>query len=248
MARYPTLVLVTITVFLAGCGERLAADHEYMVPNPVSQSENSMHPTNDTQPTSAASGPSTDYFPLAAASRWEYDVEIVGPTGAVQKVSAVKSVKDSRQIGSHEYVRVATEVSGGNIRVPDQFYRVDQDGVRASVQGAVDKELLVLPADPRATRSWSGEAEPAVAGFSGETELDAKFQHRDHEFSGCVKVTVKMKIVEPSVFGRRETPVQLQRWFAPGIGLVRELRILGEEGKSNYMKSDSKLVTYKIGS
>ena len=124
---------------------------------------------------------------------------------------------------------------------------MDEDGVKAAVQGAEGKEILLLPSDPRSRKSWNAEAEPAIAGFSGEAAVDEVFQHRDHRYSACVKVSVKMTVVEKSVFGRRETPVHLQRWFAPGIGMVRELRIVGEEGKSNYMKSDCKLTGFQIG-
>ncbi len=206
-----------------------------------------MQQDDETRPVSHSSGHLTDYFPLTSSSRWEYDVEIQGPTGTSQKLSAVKSVKDQRQIGTRQYARIATEVTGGSVRMPDQFYRVDENGVEAAVQGAEGKELLLLPKDPRSQKSWSGEAEPAIAGFSGEATVDEMFQHRDHRYDGCVKVSVRMTIVEKSVFGRRETPVQLQRWYAPGIGMVRELRILGEEGKPNYMKSDCKLTGFQIG-
>ena len=215
---------------------------------------------DETRPASATNGRSAgtaraasaartaaDYFPLALSSRWEYDVEIQGPTGTSRSLSAVKRVQDQRQIGIHQYIRIVTEITAGGLRVPDQFYRVDADGLKAAVQGAEGKELLLLPTDPRSQKSWSGEAEPAIARFSGEAAVDQVFQHRDRQYSGCVTVSIKMTVVEKSVFGRRETPVQLQRWFAPGIGMVRELKIVGEEGKPNYMKSDCKLVRFQVG-
>ena len=240
---------LAIIVLLAGCGKRPAESDS------IVERQNPMQQNDKTRPESGSSGrladsaarAGADYFPLASASRWEYDVEIQGPGGTSQKLTAVKSVTGQRQIGAHQYDRIVTQVSGGSLRVPDQFYRLDDDGVKAAVQGAEGKELLLLPSDPRSLTSWSGEAEPAIAGFSGKAAVDQEFQHRDRRYSGCVTVSVTMTIVEKSVFGRRETPVQLQRCYAPGIGMVRELRIVGEEGKSNYMKSDCKLSGFQIG-
>lgn len=241
MTRCSSFVLAAMLVFSVGCDERSAAK------NSVAQRQTPMQPNDEIRPESNISGHSAGNFPLASSSRWEYDVEIQGPQGTSQKFSAVKSVKDQRHIGTHQYTRIVTELSGDSIHVPDQFYRVDDDGVKAAVQGAEGKELLLLPSNPRSKKSWGGEADPAIAGFSGEATVDEVFEHRDRRYNGCVKVSVKMSVVEASVFGRRETPVHLQRWFAPGIGMVRELRILGEEGKPNYMKSDCKLTGFHIG-
>jgi hypothetical protein len=189
----------------------------------------------------------TTYFPLNAESSWHYEVEVCRSGRAVETLSAVKYVRESQQIGAKKYTRIATDVKGGALRVPDQFYRAAEGGVYAAVQGAEGKELLVLPADPRANGSWSGEALPSIIRFSAEASPGETYQHGALKFGDCHKVCLTMTVAETSFFGgKTETPVRLERWFAPGVGMVRELRIVGEEGKANYVKTDSKLIRFTV--
>lgn len=184
-------------------------------------------------------------FPLAPDSRWHYDIQVVRSSGEAQRLSAVKYVKDTRQIAGKHYVRIVTEVTGGTLRVPDQLYRVGTDGVYAAVQGAEGKEFLVLPTDPKTRNSWSGEARPAISRIAGQATTGETFRHGPTAFDNCIKVSLSMTILERSLFGgQAEVPVRLDRWFAPGVGLVRELRIVGTEGERNYLKLDSKLTQF----
>jgi hypothetical protein len=195
----------------------------------------------------AESPPTTDYFPTPKQGRWHYDVEVSRPGKAAQKLSAVKYLKDSRQIGGKEYLRMVTEIVDGTLPVPDQFYRVENRNVYAAVQGTEGKELLVLPANPDEQNTWSGDALPSIRRLSGSATLRQRFQHRSHEFGDCVKVSLTMTIVERSFLGgESEVPVRLDRWFAPGVGMVRELRVVDEEGKSNHMVTDSKLTEFTL--
>jgi hypothetical protein len=192
------------------------------------------------------SPPATDYFPTARQGRWQYEVEITRPDKPALNFSADKYVKDTRQIGGKEYLRMVTEVTGGTLPVPDQFYRVENRSVYAAVQGTEGKELLVLPADPVQMSTWSGEAPPSIRRLSGSAMLHQRFQHGSREYD-CVKVSLTMTIVERGFLrGETEVPVRLDRWFAPGVGMVRELRIVGEEGKANYLKTDSKLTKFTL--
>jgi hypothetical protein len=189
------------------------------------------------------------YFPLETDRRWEYDVEVTRPDNAKQTLMAVKVIKGDRRIAEKAYVRVTTEVTGGSMRIPDQYYRVADDGVYAAVQGTEGQELLVLPAHPENLRSWRGEAEPAIAEIAGEVATDQTFTHGDRQFPGCIKVSLRMIVVERSFFGgQKKVPVRMDRWFAPGVGMVREVRIVGEEGESGYLKTDSRLARWSGGS
>lgn len=189
------------------------------------------------------------YFPLQADCRWEYEVEVTRSDDTKQTFTAVKLVKGDRTIAEKAYVRVVTEVAGGSMRIPDQFYRVAGDGVYAAVQGAEGQELLVLPASPQSRRSWRGEAEPAIAELTGETTTGQTLALAGRELSGCVRVSLAMVVVERSFFGgEKKVPVRLDRWFAPGIGMVREVRTVGEDGGSGYLKTDSRLVRWSGGS
>jgi len=204
-------------------------------PDPAAQSPPSV-------PVTQAAAEGRDLFPLVKGRRWHYDVEAVRGTGEPEKLTAVRSIQDTRAVAGVEYSRIVTEVTGGTLRVPEQLYRADAKGVFAAVQGAEGKELLVLPADPATQKAWKGEAKPSINQFSGGATLGETFKHADREYTGCVKVVLTMGIPEKSFFGgATEVPVRMERWFAPGIGLVREVRTVGQEGKANYLKTDSKL-------
>jgi hypothetical protein len=181
-------------------------------------------------------------FPFAVENRWHYDVEVSRSGGRPQTLTAVKYFRDSLEIGQRHYARFATEVSGGTLRVPSQLVRLGDEGLYTAVQGAEGKELLVLPADPREVRSWSGEAPPAITCFAGQATVDEAFEHGSLEFDRCVKVTLSMIVREMSLLGRQSVvPVRIERWFAPGIGMVREMRLAGDEGKPQHMSTECRL-------
>jgi hypothetical protein len=183
------------------------------------------------------------YFPLKAEQRWEYDVEVVRADDPPQKLKAVKRVEGDREIAGKRYVKIVTEVTGGTLRIPDQYYRVADDGVYAAVQGAEGRELLILPARPDQQRSWQGEAKPAIEDLSGKAATGETFTHGANRFRDCIKVTLSMVVVERTLFGgERRVPVRFDRWFAPGVGMVREVRTVGEEGQTSYFRTDSQLV------
>jgi hypothetical protein len=63
------------------------------------------------------------------------------------------------------------------------------------------------------------------------------------EFKECIHVSLTMTVIQRSLFGgQTEVPVRIDRWFAPGVGMVKEVREGGVEGKANYLKTVSTLV------
>jgi hypothetical protein len=154
----------------------------------------------------------------------------------------VKYVKGTRNVGAKKYWRVVTDAS---MRAPDQFYRVAEDGVYAAVSGAEGKELLVLPARFESKKEWTGEALPVVEDLVGTVAVEESWKHGTLEFDDCIKVSLTMTIIERSFLGgRNEVRTRLERWFAPGVGMVRELRIVGEEGEASSMRIDSQLTRW----
>jgi len=187
-------------------------------------------------------------FPLALQSRWHYEVDVSRSGGVTQTLSAVKYFRDSVEVAGKRYFRLATDVSGGALRVPNQLVRSAEEGVYTAVQGADGKELLVLPADPGTTKSWCGEAPPAITRFVGEATTDQTFEHGSLKFDRCVKVTLNMMVREISLLGRQRTiAVRMERWFAPGVGMVREVRIVGEEGKPEFLRTECRLTRLATG-
>ena len=185
-----------------------------------------------------------DYLPLGTGDQWQYEV-VARRSGQVRTASATKQVAGTRSIGGRDYYRITTGVEPEGVlgpAPPPQFYRVAKDGVYAAVQGAAGKELLVLPADPKSTRTWKGDALPAIKDLSGVASTGETCELGKQKYSDCVKVSLKMTVLVPRTFrSPLEVPVQIDRWFARGVGLVREVR---DDGTSHV---DSKLTAYKAG-
>ena len=190
---------------------------------------------------SAAAG---DYFPLPKEGRWTYDVVVSRPDADPMKLTAVRTIEGTKKIGERQYIRMVTTVTGGTFPMPDQLYRVGADGLYAAVEGTDGKELLVLPADPQTRPSWNGDALPPISRLSATAKTGETVEAAAAKFEQCVKVSLSMTLVQRSFFSQTETPVRMERWYAAGTGLVRELRIVGEEGKDGFMKIDSRLTRF----
>ena len=112
-------------------------------------------------------------------------------------------------------------------------------------KGLTAKRSSCCRPNPQAQRAWTGEALPAITRLSGEAVAGETFSHGSLEFRGCVKVSISMQVRETAFFARQgEVPVRLERWFAPGVGMVREVRTVSEESKPNYVKTDAKLAQF----
>lgn len=182
----------------------------------------------------------TRCFPLDGNPRWEYEVEVTQAGKEPQRAKATRSLGGKKTIAGKEYVRVVTE---STIPVPDQYCREASDGVYAAVQGAQGSELLILPADPARTDRWTGSAPPAVKSLEGRATVRERYRIGDREYTDCIKVSLTMTIVERGLFGSgKDVSVRMDRWFAPGIGMVAEIREVSAPGESNYLKSVSSLI------
>ena len=246
MNELRALVSVGLVAMLLGC------EPDATVGDPPSQEEvenvsieNGQGGAEGSKAASAAdAGVLSDYFPLGKGGQWQYEV-VARRSGQVRTASATKEVAGTQSIGGRDYGRITTKVEPEGAlgpAPPPQFYRVTKDGVYAAVQGAVGKELLVLPADPKSTRTWKGNALPAIKDLSGEATTGVTCDLGKQKYSGCIKVSLKMTVVVPRMFrSPLEVPVQMDRWFARGVGLVREVR---DDGVSH---TESKLTGYKSG-
>jgi hypothetical protein len=185
-----------------------------------------------------------DYFPLPQDGRWTYDVIVTRPHEDPLKLTAVRSIDGTKKVGDRQYIRMVTNVTGGAIPMPDQLYRIAADGVYAAVEGTDGKELLVLPTNPAAKSSWNGDAPPTIGQLTAVAKTNETVTVGTATFENCIKVSLDMIVVQKSFFSETKTPVRMERWFAPGSGLVRELRAIGEEGKDGFIKIDSRLTHY----
>lgn len=171
----------------------------------------------------------SSFFPLSNGASWRYQLQVMDSNGeTLSKAVVERRVDGTKTIDGKEYFRlVTTTVSGTDTRAPDQHYRVTNEGVVAAVEGVAGKELLVLPNDPGSKRSWSGEAPPIIKRVEASVTVGEQVACAAGVVRDCVRVDLDFVMRGAGFFGPSEVPVRIERWFASGIGMVRERRIAG---------------------
>jgi hypothetical protein len=168
----------------------------------------------------------SEYFPLSQGASWRYGVKVFNSDGEVVREATVeKCVEGVKTIGGKDYLRLTTKtLSGTNLRAPDQHYRHTGDGIFAAVEGVQGKELMVFPGDPHSQRSWTAAAPPVIKRVTAKVDLPAETTCGEQVYRRCVHVDLDMVMRGGGFFGPSEVPVRIERWFAPGVGMVRERR------------------------
>ena len=185
------------------------------------------------------------YYPLAPGARWEYDT--VTDEGTEHDVVEVTG-------GRHEVMGVSTVVVHDVVSVADRpvedtldYFAQDRDGTvwyfgesvrnyddqgqlagsagswEAGVSGALPG--IIMPADPTVGDAYRQEYQPGVAEDMGEIiavgeHVDVPFGAYDH-----VVVTRDWNPLEPDVIE--------QKYYAPGVGVVRENTVAGGQETSD---------------
>ena len=205
-------------------------------PAPIPPSKKTPHVAKEDamdQPTCSEStsdeGIVSRFFPLSNGASWHYQLKVLDSSGeTLSEATVERRVEGTKSIGGKDYIRLTTTtLSGTDTRAPDQHYRVTDDGVVAAVEGVSGKELLVLPNDPGSKRSWSGEAPPIIKSVSAAVTVGERVACGEGVITGCVRVDLDFVMRGAGLFAPREVPVRIERWFASGIGMVRERRIAG---------------------
>lgn len=171
----------------------------------------------------------SSFFPLSDGASWRYELKVLDSDGKTLSEGVVERRVDGRKtIGGRDYFRLTTKtLSGTDTRAPDQHYRVTDDGVVAAVEGVEGKELLVLPKDPGSKRKWSGEAPPIIKHVEAVVTVGEQVACGSSVVKDCVRVDLDFVMRGGGFFAPSEVPVRIERWFASGIGMVRERRIAG---------------------
>jgi hypothetical protein len=169
------------------------------------------------------------YFPLVRGASWKYRLQVINEDNEVLSEAVVERVVDgTKTIEGKDYFRLATTtVSGTKMPAPDQHYRLTDEGVHAAVEGVKGKELLVFPSDPASKQSWSDEAPPIIKRVDAKVTVGEKVTCGANVFSDCIRVDLELLMRGGSFFSPSEVTVRIERWFAPGVGMVRERRIAG---------------------
>jgi len=171
----------------------------------------------------------SQFFPMPDGATWQYQLKVLDSKGeTLSEATVERRVEGAKAIAGKDYARLTTTtLSGTDTRAPDQHYRVTKEGVVAAVEGVAGKELLVLPIDPSSHQSWSGEAPPIIKSVSASASIGEEVSIGNDVLTGCVRVDMDFVMRGAGLFAPREVPVRIERWFAPGVGMVRERRIAG---------------------
>lgn len=179
--------------------------------------------------TTAAESFTSEFFPLVNGASWRYLVKVQDGDGeTISEATVERRVDGTKSIDGKDYFRLTTTtISGTDTRAPDQHYRVTDEGVVAAVEGVAGTELLVLPGSPASKRSWSGEAPPVIKRVNASVTVGEQVALGENVVPDCVRVDLDIVMRGGGLFGPSEVPVRIERWFASGIGMVRERRIAG---------------------
>ncbi len=195
---------------------------------PGAAKEVAMAPPTSNETTSAEALMS-DFFPLSKGASWRYQVKVLDSNDETLSESTVeRRVDGTKTIDGKDYFRLTTTtLSGTDTRAPDQHYRVTDEGVVAAVEGVAGKELLVLPKDPASKRNWTAEAPPVIKRVKASATVGEQVACGKDIVPDCIRVELDIVMRGGGLFGPSEVPVRIERWFASGIGMVRERRIAG---------------------
>lgn len=156
-----------------------------------------------------------DYLPLAAPSRWEYDVTIDLPLGVSQQASAVTEVEGLVEIGDKRYYKVVMQVFGAPVEVKHvAFYRPSERGMFQMLEGEEEHgEWLYLPPRLKVGQKWSAETGKSTFHFEVVDRRDLDCLGKIYQ--DCLQIAIEMK----SKFGS----IKQEQWLAPGVGPVKQI-------------------------
>lgn len=154
------------------------------------------------------------FFPSALGTVWEYRQQGGLPEEYTVRIAAKEA------LGEVETLRMETTAQGAVIRT--QFITVDEDGVHLHGQTKPDGSIAtfvpprkLLPAPLTVGTSW--ELEDEVPGMPVTQRFNVAASERVRVPAGVFR-TFRLHMEEPW-----PVAVTVERWFAPGTGLVREV-------------------------
>ena len=180
--------------------------------------------------TTTAESLTSEFFPLAKGASWRYLVKVQDGNGeTLSEATVERRVDGTKTIDGKDYFRLTTTTLSGT-DTTSAGSALPCDGRRSrllAVEGVSGKELLVLPGIPASKRSWSGEAPPVIKRVEASVKVGEQVALGEDVVPDCVRVDLDIVMRGGGLFGPSEVPVRIERWFASGIGMVRERRIAG---------------------
>lgn len=173
-----------------------------------------------------------DYFPLKEGNFWIYILS----TGAMIR----NEVIEKENIDGKELLVLATSAVGSNKIQQKEYYSIEDDSLM--LYGRVYDNLRafyqpcqkILDPSLKAGTSWlwQGKIEGQAASVNFQVEEPENITIKKNNFM-CYKVTSKIKEQSPA-----GVTVTITRWYAKGVGLVKEEDKLEGDGKTDTISSE----------
>jgi len=186
------------------------------------------------------------YFPLEAGRHWQYRIEKTTMDGKITQKYLLETTEPQQWDG---VVVSAKQTLDGH----QYFFRADDQGVKRIAYRPKDAQkiqpqiptLRILPADIRVGSAWQQPIKTSALESSGPpwesrfrvdaaVPMDYVIESIDDvvrvsagEFKGCVRVFGSGETTTSvgSYIGQITIRVEVTRWYAPNLGLVRSQRI-----------------------
>jgi hypothetical protein len=218
VARIAGRLSLAAAAFVAGCNA--PADSKPSRPTPPPTVAEKLEPIGaeaaaENRSQRAAENDAAMYMPLAADSRWEFDVTIELPLGAMQKAGAVTEVTGLAEIDGKTYYKAVMQVSGAPVNPKHvAYFRPSTQGLYQILEGEEEHgEWLYLPAKLEVGKKWSADTGKSTFNFEviGRGDVDCQGKtYRD-----CLQLVIDMR----SKFGS----IKQELWLAPGVGPVKQV-------------------------
>ena len=167
----------------------------------------------------------SNYFPMSIGDYWVYRTNF-GPK-LIVKVVRKEKVKDYDTYAIESYVDVEGEEMP--VRSNEDYYAKTDQGI-LKVKRVVTSDKAEIYFDPPETFlretlipgkkwQWKGKQGNVEAEFTCEVAGREKVHLMGRDFD-CIKV-----MREGSPVDRKELKYQIIRWYAPGIGIIREVSV-----------------------
>jgi hypothetical protein len=214
-------------------------------------------------PLAAAGAPVPDYFPLDVGSEWTYATDLAQGDWLVQALcreavggadphghahEGEPGTKKPERIEHVVLVRTLAVPGGAGGRrttIAKEWFRRDDDGEllcgrrRIGQEDAVlDPPQLVLPADPAAKKQWDASFQANFTAMQVKSSVEAEETVRVP--AGEFKA-LRVKVVTTTGRGTGRAT----RWFAAGVGLVKEE--VEVDAKGGPLRTRAELKSYRIG-
>lgn len=192
---------------------------------------------------SACGSENASYFPDSAGFRWEYNIEKTTMAGNELQKYVVSNLP-SRNVDG-ETLHVQQSLTGTQILYKNSDAGISRIGYlirEGAERKRVNDNMLIFPANHDLNSTWEGVAttellymrHPEAVNMSLKATipvkskivaLDEKVKIAAGVFENCIRISTSGSEFTSSndYIGRTLVEIKIDRWFAPGVGLVKSV-------------------------